>query len=68
MTLETRLEDHMERDEENLTEIRRDLFELRNDVKAMRDEFMKYKGFIGGVVFVISAIAAAIGIAIAYFK
>lgn len=68
MTIEQRFEDHMGRDEENFSEIRSDLLEMKGDVKAMRDEFNKYKGFIGGVVFVISAIAAAIGLAIAYFK
>lgn len=50
-------------DNEQLWEEMRD---LRQDVKEMRKELSGYKGFIGGVMWVISALSAAIGAGVTF--
>lgn len=41
---------------------------LRASQQAMQHELTRYKGFIGGVLFVVSAVAAALGIIAAFIK
>lgn len=59
---------HTEQDRESFEKLNAELKAMRKDVAEMRNEFSKYKGFIGGVVFVVSAIGAALGLLIAWMK
>tara|TARA_Y100001963_G_scaffold159209_2_gene261885 strand:- start:690 stop:905 length:216 start_codon:yes stop_codon:yes gene_type:complete len=51
-----------------LKSLRADNAALRASQQAMQQELTRYKGFIGGVLFVVSAVAAALGIVAAFIK
>lgn len=44
-----------------MNEIVLELRELRRDVQALREEIHGYKGFVGGVVWCLSAVAGIVG-------
>jgi len=47
-------------------EVRQQLKEVRETQLEFREMFAKQRGFIGGVVFIVSCITAAIGIFVKY--
>lgn len=68
MSIERLLEEHTEQDRESFTELSRELKALRLEVQGMREEFSRYKGFVGGIAFVIGGMITVAGLVIAYFK
>lgn len=38
-----------------------ELRDMRGDIKQLRTELERYKGFVGGVLWCVSAIAASVG-------
>lgn len=51
----------------DIDDLRSDLKELEKNQRTILTELNRYKGFIGGVLFTFSAIAAAIGMWFKYF-
>lgn len=43
------------------------LTEVRQEVRELRQEVSRYKGFIGGVLWVVSALSAGVGALVTYF-
>lgn len=46
--------------------IRHELGEIRREIKELKRELTRYRGFIGGVVWVVGALSAAIGLLIGH--
>jgi hypothetical protein len=44
-----------------LKEIALELREIRDEVRALREELQRYKGFVGGVAWCLSALTAVVG-------
>lgn len=44
-----------------LREVMEELRELRGDVQGLQREMHRYKGFVGGVVWCLSSLTAAVG-------
>lgn len=49
-------------------EMKEERVEFRRAVDDLRSEMTRYKGFVGGIAFVLSGVVAALGIAISAFK
>lgn len=67
-SMEEVLKEHTVQDRESFDELSKELKALREDIQAMRNEFARYKGFVGGVAFLGGAIATALAIAVAWFR
>ncbi len=68
MSLERLLEQHSENDEKSFEKIEAQIKDLTEEIRGLRTEIARYKGFVGGIVFVISCLFAALGVAIAWLK
>jgi hypothetical protein len=75
MSIEKVLEQHTAQDAKSFEELKADFEELKAEVKASRKDIAaiqqqlgQYKGFFGGVLFVITAVWAFIQFAAGYFK
>lgn len=44
-----------------LMDVMAEVRELRTDVQGLKQELQRYKGFVGGVVWCLSALAATVG-------
>lgn len=49
-------------------EMKAERIEFRQAVDDLRNEMTRYKGFVGGIAFVLSGVVAALGLAIGAFK
>lgn len=68
VSLERLLELHTQQDEDNFGILRTEITALRADVAELQATLTSYKGFIGGVVFVVGALFAAVALAVSYVK
>ncbi len=51
-----------------LEEIKGDVKELRKEQVAIKTELTKYKGFIGGIAFMVATISTALSAALTFLK
>lgn len=51
-----------------LDEIKGDLKELREAQSSLKNEFTRYKGFWGGIIFTCTSIGALLGVVWSHFK
>lgn len=68
VSLERLLELHTQQDEDNFGILRTEITALRTEVKQLQATLTSYKGFIGGVVFVVGALFAVVALAVSYVK
>lgn len=45
-----------------LSVIHKELLTIKHDVASLKDEMTRYKSFVGGVVWAVGAISAAVGV------
>lgn len=67
-SLEALLEQHAKQDADNFELLRGELAGLRTDVRAATEAITRYRGFIGGVVFVVTALFAVVALVVSYVK
>ncbi len=57
---------HTEQDRQSFEELKREVLAGRADVAELKATVIRYKGFVGGIVFTVSALGTALGLAIAW--
>lgn len=58
MSLETQLAEHTKQDADNFAKLNERFDKLEEQFKLVHDELTRYKGFVGGVVWVVGALFA----------
>jgi len=67
-SIERILELHTAQDAQNFDELKLEIKEMRKEIAELKELVGRYKGFLGGMVFVISAIAGAVALAISWLR
>ena len=62
------LHEHMDQDRERFNKLEAKLDVLTGDLRTVREDIANYKGFLGGIVFLATAIGTALGLAIGWWK